>query len=96
MLLTPLLGVAPTLHVDGAALGGVQQLFLVVVRKLERSFLRGLTRNIRSRRAVRAIEVQLLGSQQGTATLGRLTHDGGNKLVALVAVVTPHLDNIIL
>ena len=80
---------------DGAALSGVQIRILAVVPVPERNLLRGLTRNIRSCRAVRAFKIQLLGSKQGTAALGCLTHDGGNKLVALVAVVTPHLNNII-
>ena len=95
VLLAPLLGVAPTLHMNGAALSGVQVRILAVVPIPERNLLRGLTRNISSRHAVAAFEVQLLGSKQGAAVLGCLTYDGGNKLAVLIALVTPHLDNII-
>ena len=101
MLLTPFLRETRTLHVNGAALGGVQQLSLAVVQNLERRgrLLGSLrTRNIRSRRAVRTIKVQRLRSEQGATALGYLANNGGYQVFAtlLVAIVTPHLDNILL
>ena len=100
VLLTPLLGETRTLHMDGTALEGVQQLSLAVVQNLERRsvLLDSLNaRNIRSLRTIRTVKVQRLRSEQGATTLGCLTHDGSDKLVAtLVAVVAPHLDNVLL
>ena len=100
MLLTPFLGETRTLHVDGTALEGVQQLSLAVVQNLERRgrLLGGLSaRNIRSLRTIRTIEVQRLGSEQGTAALGSLTHYGSDKLIAtLIAVIAPHLNGVLL
>ena len=100
VLLTPFLRETRTLHVNGAALGGVQQLSLSVVQNLKRrgSLLNRLSsRNIRSLRTIRTIKVQRLGSEQGTAALGSLTHDGSDKLIAtLVAVIAPHLDGVLL
>ena len=101
MLFTPLLSETRTLHVDGTALKGVQQLSLAVVQNLERRsvLLGGLSaRNIRSRRAVRTIEVQRLRSEQSTAALGCLANNGGHQVFAtlLVAVVAPYLDNVLL
>ena len=100
MLLTPFLRETRTLHVNGAALGGVQQLSLAVVQNLKRRgrlLNRLSSRNIRSLRTIRTIKVQRLGSEQGTAALGSLTHDGSDKLIAtLVAVIAPHLDGVLL
>ena len=81
VLLAPLLGEPRTLHVDGTALEGVQQLSLAVVQNLKRrgSLLNRLSsRNIRSRRAVRTIEVQRLRSKQSAAALGCLANNGGH------------------
>ena len=100
VLLTPFLRETRTLHVNGAALGGVQQLSLAVVQNLKRRgrlLNRLSSRNIRSLRTIRTIKVQRLGSEQGTAALGSLTHDGSDKLIAtLVAVIAPHLDGVLL
>ena len=99
VLLAPLLGEPRTLHVDGTALEGVQQLSLAVVQNLKRrgSLLNRLSsRNIRSRRAVRTIEVQRLRSKQSAAALGCLTYDRGNELVVIVAIITPHLNGVLL
>ena len=113
---TPLLGVARTLHVNGAALGrdeeGVHAIVLVAVgngRLKSGGLLHwlgirlGLLVVVLSRGqvggldAVRTLEVQILPGQQSAAALGGLTHDGSDELVAaLVAVVAPHFDGVLL
>ena len=118
MLGTPLLGVARTLHVNGAALGRDEEsIHAIVLVAVGNGRLKsgGLLHGLRIRRwlgllvvvlsrgqvgglnAVRTLEVQILPGQQSAAALGGLTHDGSDELVAaLVAVVAPHFDGVLL